>query len=68
MHLFKKKSTVNATVYNVSPHGIYVNIISDKIQAKITVENEYKHDIKIGDIIPVKIIYLNELKIIIEMA
>jgi hypothetical protein len=65
---FKKQTPVNATVYNVSPHGIYVNVISDKIQAKISAE---KTDIdittvKIGDKIPVLITYLSGLKIIIE--
>jgi hypothetical protein len=68
MHAFKKKETINATVYNITPHGIYLHVISNKIQAKIAVENENgdADDVKIGDKLPVKITYLSGLKIIVE--
>lgn len=67
MDHFKKKTVVTATVYNVSPHGIYVDIISNKIQAKLPAD-ESTTNIKIGDKIPVLITYLSGLKIIIEKA
>ncbi len=67
MDHFKKKTVVTATVYNVSPHGIYVDIISNKIQAKLPVD-ESTTNIKIGDKLPVLITYLSGLKIIIEKA
>ncbi|MBP6430460.1 MAG: hypothetical protein KA319_01735 [Ferruginibacter sp.] len=59
---FKQKITVEAKVYALKPHGIYVNVISDKIQAKLPV----KDGVKIDDAIPVKIIYLSPIKIVVE--
>jgi hypothetical protein len=60
--LNKAGTPVEATVYKVSPHGIYVNVVSDKIQAKLP----FKEGVKINDTIPVKIIYLSPAKIIVE--
>jgi hypothetical protein len=69
--LHKAKTPVEATVYKVSPHGIYVNIIGDKIQAKIPLAKNEAADklkeIKPGDIINILITYLSPLKIIVEI-
>jgi ribosomal protein S1 len=67
MNHFRKKTIITATVYNVSPHGVYVDVIGNKIQAKLPAD-ESASDIKIGDKIPVLITYLSGLKIIIEKA
>jgi hypothetical protein len=68
MHVFKKKETVTATVYNITANGIYVNVITNKVQGKIPVEENENNDLKIGDKIPVRITFLSGLKIIIEKA
>ena len=69
--LQKAKTPVEAEVYKISPHGIYLNIIGDKIQAKIalaknTVATDLVKDIKVGDKIKVVITYLSPVKIIVE--
>lgn len=58
--LNKSNSPIEATVYKVSPHGIYINLINDKIQAKLP----YREDVKLKDIVTVKIVYLSPFKII----
>ena len=68
MHVFKKQETVTATVYNITANGIYVNVITNKVQGKIPVEENENNDLKIGDKIPVRITFLSGLKIIIEKA
>lgn len=60
--LNKANTAIEATVYKVSPHGIYLNVISDKIQAKLP----FKEGVKVTDIILVKIVYLSPAKIIVE--
>ena len=60
--LNKTNTPVEATVYKVTPHGIYLNLIEDKIQVKLP----FKEGIKINDAILVKIIYLSPLKIVVE--
>ena len=69
--LHKAKTPVEAEVYKISEHGIYLNIIGDKIQAKIPLsKNEaasaLSKDIKVGEKIKVVISYLSPQKIILE--
>ncbi len=60
--LNKANTPIEATVYRISPHGIYVNVINDKIQAKLS----FKEGVKVNDTISVKIVYLSPAKIIVE--
>jgi hypothetical protein len=60
--LFKAKTPINAEVYKITPHGIHLNIIGNKIQAKIL----FEEDIKIGDTVNVLITYLGKNKIAVE--
>ena len=60
--LNKANTPVDATVYKVTPYGIYLNLIEDKIQVKLP----FKEGIKVNDTISVKIIYLSPLKIVVE--
>ncbi len=62
--LYKAKSHIDAEVYKITAHGIYVNIVGDKIKGKIA----FEEDIKIADIIIVKITYLSKHKIVIEQV
>lgn len=60
--LNKNNTPIEVKVYKVSPHGIYLNLIEDKIQVKLP----FKEGVQINDSITVKIIYLSPFKIIVE--
>lgn len=62
--LSKSKEPVEAEVFKVSPHGVYLNVIGDKIQAKI--KPEELPDAKAGDKLMVRISYLSKSKIAVE--
>jgi hypothetical protein len=65
----KSKTPIEAEVVKVTPHGIYLNVIGDKIQAKIPAEkNSIAADQKLqpGDKLMVLISYLSTAKIIVE--
>jgi hypothetical protein len=69
--LHKAKTAVEAEVYKITEHGIYLNIIGDKIQAKIPLSkneatNALAKDVKVGEKIKVVISYLSPQKIIVE--
>ena len=57
--LFKTKTPVSAEVFKVSPHSVYLNIVGNKIQAKIS----FEEGIIVGDKIDVLISYLGKNKI-----
>lgn len=61
---FKKQEAVEAEVYKISPHGIYLNVFGDKVRAKIS--PEAAPGIKVGDKLNVKISYLSKMKIVVE--
>ncbi len=60
--LNKANTPIEAAVYKVTPHGIYLHLITDKIQVKLP----FKEGIQVNDIISVKIIYLSPVKIVVE--
>ena len=62
--LFKAKTVINAEVFKVSAHGIYLNIVGDKIQSKI----DFEEGIHAGDKIEVVISYLGKNKIAVVKA
>ena len=67
---YESKKIINAVVYKVTPHGIYVNVIGDKVQAKIPVakieNNKQPENLpKQGDTISVIINYLSPEKIVV---
>lgn len=64
--LSKSKEPVEAEVAKVSPHGVYLNVIADKIQAKM--KPEELPDAKPGDKVMVRISYLSKSKIAVEKA
>jgi len=66
---FKKNEVVDAVVYKVSPHGIYLNVFGDKVQAKIPVKDgQLPADVKPGDTIKVTITYFSKMKIVVEVV
>lgn len=71
MQCFKNQTPVDATVYKITPHGIFVHLLGNKIQAKLPVAKESGAPhadtaVKPGDIIKVMITYLGSSRIIIE--
>jgi len=67
MQCFKKKTVIDAPVYKVTQHGIFVNVVDKKIQAKIAVAKDGPApNAQIGDVVQVRITYLGTAKIIVE--
>ena len=68
--LHKSKTPIDAVVSRITPHGIYLNLISDKIKAKIALLDKngksYLENGKPGDTIKVLISYLSTSKIVVE--
>ena len=62
--LFKTKTMINAEVIKISAHGIYLNIVTNKIQSKI----DFEEGFKVGDKIDVIISYLGKNKIAVVKA
>ena len=62
--LFKTKTPLTAEVFKVSPHSIYLNVIGNKIQAKI----DFEEGVNVGDKIEVLISYLGKNKIAVIKA
>lgn len=63
---FKDKTIIDAEVYKVTEHGIYLNIVTDKVRAKLAPEQKGLQEFKPGDIIPVRINFLSHKKIAVE--
>lgn len=60
--LFKAKTPSDAVVSKVMPHGITINIIGDKIKAKIP----FEENIQVGDTIKIIITHLGKDKIAVR--
>ncbi len=68
---YNNKTPVDATIYKITQHGIFVNIGGEKLQAKIPIKNKEGDPmpttgLKIGDAIKVIITYLSDTKIVVE--
>jgi len=68
MQCFKKKTVLDAVVYKITPHGIFVNVVDKKIQAKIAVNKTTPLTVQINDVLKVVVSYLGTSKIIVEMV
>lgn len=68
MQHFKNKTIIESTVYKITPHGIFVNVMGEKMQAKIAIDKTKETLVKVGDTIKIRITYLGSSKIIIEKA
>ncbi|MEO5892719.1 MAG: hypothetical protein ABIQ31_20895 [Ferruginibacter sp.] len=70
MQHFKNKTPLDATINKITPHGIFVNVLGDKIQAKLPFPKDRSQkdvqEIKAGDVIKIIISYLGNARIIIE--
>jgi ribosomal protein S1 len=65
---FKNDEPIDAVVNKVTPYGIFLDLVGDKIQTKMAVakNDAVANDIKTGDIIKVHITYISPLKIVVE--
>ena len=67
----KKHTVIEALVNKVTPHGIFVDVVDKKIQAKIALDKKLTDEststtVVVGDKIKVVITYLGSSKIIVE--
>lgn len=70
---FKDKTPVQAEVYNITSHGIYLNVFDDKIQAKIPLDKSEEMKtmaatLKPGDKLQVIITHLSKSRIAVSIA
>ena len=64
---YKKQQPVQATVYKISPHGIYLYLFGDKMKAKLSPKaGKLPPQLKTGDSIQVLITYFSKMKIVVE--
>lgn len=64
--MHRTKTPIEAEVHKIGPHGIYLNLIGDKIQSKLPLPENGVTDLKVGDKIKVLITYLSTSRIIVE--
>ena len=66
LQYWKNKTPIEAAVYKVSPYAVYLDVVGDKIQAKISLKAEELKLIKPGDKMNVLVTYLSPSKIVVE--
>ena len=67
--LYKAKTPILAEIFKVSPFALYVNVVDDKIQAKIPIVKLQENiTYQPGDKISVVITYLSKSKIAVEQV
>lgn len=60
--LNKAGAPVAATVHKITPHGIYLHLVEDKIPVKLP----FREGVQVNDTINVHIVYLSPFKIVVE--
>ena len=63
---FENKTPIEAIVSKVSPFAVYLDLFSNKIQAKMELPEDVLKEIKPGDKLKVKINFLSSSKIVVE--
>lgn len=68
---YKKQTTLNAVVYNITPFAIYLQLFGDKIKSKINITVALKEKIEnklisLNSTLPVKIKHISDSRIIVE--
>jgi len=71
--LFKAKKPVDATITDIKTHGIYLDVVGDKIKAKIPLDKNEEmlnlsKDLKKGDTLKVLITHIGKNRIAVEVA
>lgn len=65
---FNNQIEIEAIVYKVSLHAVYLNLFGDKMQAKLSVTGVESESVQIGDIIKVKITHFTPNRIVIKKS
>jgi len=63
---YKNEITIDAVVFKVSPHAIYLNLFDDKIKAKLPFLTPGDASVKEGDMIPVIITHLSNTRVVVK--
>ena len=66
LQYFNNKIEIEAMVYKLSPHAVYLNLFGDKMQAKLSITDIEKDAIKEGDTIPVIITHLTPNRVVVK--
>jgi hypothetical protein len=66
MQHFTNKIEIEAVVYKVSPHAVYLNLFGDKMQTKLPLTEAEKDTVKEADIITVLITHFTPNRIVIK--
>lgn len=64
--LYKNKAVIEAPVFKVTQHGIYVNVVGEAIEGKIAIAEGDENLPKEGDKIKVRITFLSPMRIVLE--
>ncbi len=69
----KKGIVIDATVYNVTAFGIYLNLVGDKIKAKLSIDEPMKtaienNSVQVGTTLPVIIKHISLSRIVVDLA
>jgi len=67
LKLFTEKKAVEAVIYRITSHSVYVHVVKDKVSAKLPLTDTMK-DLKVGDKLTVQITFLGPTKIAVEPA
>jgi len=60
--IFTAKTVIDAVVSKVTPHSVYVNVVGDKVQAKLPPSGK---SFVVGDTVKITISYLSPAKIVV---
>jgi hypothetical protein len=60
---YKEKTAIDTTVSKITPHGTYVNVVGEKVQSKIKLD-----DAKVGDVVRIVISHLTPFKIAVVVS
>jgi len=63
---FNNKIEIEAIVYKLSPHAVYLNLFGDKMQAKLSITGLEIDTVKEGDTIQVVITHLTPNRIVVK--
>ena len=63
---FNNKIEIEAIVYKLSPHAVYLNLFGDKMQAKLSITDLEIDTLKEGDTIRVVITHLTPNRIVVK--
>ena len=63
---FNNKIDIDAKIYKVSPHGVYLDLFGDKIRAKLSMDDFEKEEIKEGDTVPVLITHFTPARVVVK--